>query len=194
MLTPYYCPFRKGDRVIELGGGPGRIGTETPLFRPNVDGRPGPMVDIVHNLEDLPWPLESNAYDGVYSAFFLEHVSHRRVREVIAEIHRILAPGGIAVVLTADTFAQCRMIVDAGAENLDDRLVNMLFGGGDYPENFHRCGFSRPQVERLFRQAGFWEVHVLNHPGLMGPNGYEEVTTDMIVEGYKSNAQITYTN
>jgi len=111
---------------------------------------------------------------------------------VIAEIYRILAPGGLAVLVTADTWAQCKKIVDAGPEGMSDGLVNMLFGGGDYEGNFHRCGFSRPRAMSLFKEAGFWDVRTLDHPGIMGPQGYEQVDTDFIIEAYKSNAQISY--
>lgn len=188
---PYICPFKAGDRVIELGGGPGDA-TGMPIFRPNIDVRTGPMVDIVHDLSRTPWPLGSGHFNGVYSSFWLEHVSHKLIRNVIAETFRILAPGGLAVFVTADTWAQCEKIVQAGPEGMTDGLVNMLFGGGDYEGNFHKCGFSRPRAVRLFKEAGFWLVNTLDHPGITGPNGYEQVTTDFIIEAYKSAAEISY--
>ena len=190
-LTPYICPFKAGDRVIELGGGPGDA-TGMPIFRPNIDARNGPMVDIVHDLSKTPWPLASSSFNGVYSSFWLEHVSHKLIRNVIAEIYRILAPGGLAVLVTADTWAQCKKIVDAGPEGMSDQLSNMLFGGGDYDSNFHKAALSRPFAVRLFREAGFFEVNTLDHPGIMGPNGYERVETDFIIEARKSAAEISY--
>jgi len=69
-FKPYICPFVAGDRVIELGGGPGDA-TGMPIFRPNIDARPGPMVDIVHDLSQTPWPLPSSHYNGAYSSFWL---------------------------------------------------------------------------------------------------------------------------
>ena len=190
-LKPYYTPFKAGDRVIELGGGPGDA-TGMPIFRPNIDARPGPMVDIVHDLSRTPWPLASSSFNGVYSSFWIEHVSHKLIRNVIAEIYRILAPGGIAVLVTADTYAQCKKIVDAGPEGMSDVLSNMLFGGGDYDGNFHKAALSRPFAVKLFREAGFFQVETLDHPGIIGPQGYEKVETDFILEAKKSAAVITY--
>ena len=187
----YFMPFKAGDRVIELGGGPGDA-TGMPIFRPNIDARAGPMVDIVHDLSKTPWPLASSSWQGAYSSFWLEHVSHKLIRNVIAEIYRILAPGGLAVLVTADTWAQCKKIVDAGPEGMNDQLSNMLFGGGDYDGNFHKAALSRPFAIKLFREAGFFEVNTLDHPGIMGPNGYERVETDFILEARKSAAVITY--
>ena len=190
-LTPYICPFKQGDKVIELGGGPGLPGTERPIFRPNLDTRPGPMVDIVANLEQ-PLPLPDGSFDGVYSSFCLEHLSFRRVRVFIAEIYRILAPGGLAVLVTADTYEQCRKAAGTPPEEWGDNISNLLFGGQDYPDNTHKVALSRPFATKLFHEAGFFLVHTLNHPGIMGPNGYEKVETDFIIEAYKSAAEITY--
>jgi SAM-dependent methyltransferase len=190
-IKHYFTPFKAGDRIIELGGGPGDL-TGMPIFRPNIDARPGPMVDIVHDLSRTPWPLPSSQFNGIWSSFWLEHVSHKLLRNVIAEIYRILAPGGLAVLITADTYAQCQKIVDAGPEGMTDGLSNMLFGGGDYEGNFHKAALSRPFAVKLFREAGFWQVNTLDHPGIMGPQGYERVETDFIIEARKSAAQITY--
>lgn len=190
-LTPYSCPWKPGDRVIELGGGPGFPGTERPIFRPNLDSRPGPMVDIVTNLEER-LPLESNGVDGVYCAFALEHMSWRKVGGFIAEVYRILAPGGMAVLITADTYAQCRKALETPPAEWGDGISNLIFGGQDYPDNTHKVALSRLGAVRMFREAGFWKVKTLDHPGIMGPNGYEKVETDFIIEAYKSAAEILY--
>ena len=190
-LKPYICPFKPGDRIIELGGGPGWPGTEQPIFRPNLDTRSGPMVDMVANLEER-LPLADSSYDGVYSSFCLEHLPYRKVRGFIAEIYRILAPGGQAILVTADTYQQCRKAAATPPEDWGDQTSNLLFGGQDYPENTHKVALSRPFAVRLFKEAGFWQVTTLDHPGIMGPQGYEEVTTDFILEAKKSAAVISY--
>lgn len=194
MLTevkPYICPFKAGDRIIELGGGPGFPGTERPIFRPNLDSRSGPMVDIVANLEER-LPLESNGFDGTYCAFALEHMSWRKVRGFIAEVYRILAPGGLAVFITADTYAQCKKALETPPEEWGDGISNLVFGGQDYPDNTHKVALSRLGSVRMFREIGFWEVTTLDHPGIIGPHGWEKVTTDFILEARKSAAEISY--
>lgn len=50
-------------------------------------------VDLSFDLTDTP--LESGSYDVVYASHVLEHIPDDRA--AIAEIHRILAPGGFAV-------------------------------------------------------------------------------------------------
>jgi predicted SAM-dependent methyltransferase len=171
-MNPYRLPF-EGEAVIELGGG------ERPLFHPNVDVRPGPGVDIVADLGEPLVMLASHQYDGVFSRFSIEHISWRKVRGFIGEAHRILKPGGIAVFITANLLEQAKQLVQA--ERWNDDLIGMIFGGNDYPENTHRCGFSPEYAATLMKQAGFFEFNVLPLPGC---------STDMIVEARKSRATI----
>ena len=49
-----------------------------------------PGVDVVHNLEQLPLPFESNVFDEVLCQDVLEHVEYI---PILKEIHRIMRPG-----------------------------------------------------------------------------------------------------
>lgn len=55
-----------------------------------------PGVDIVHDLEDLPWPLPDNSVDRVTASHILEHINpHKGVFiNVMNEIWRITKPRG----------------------------------------------------------------------------------------------------
>lgn len=178
-----YVPFGQGQRVVELGGG------NKPMFHPNVDCAPGPVVDIVTDF-NKPLPLPSIGFDGVFSKYSLEHISWRKLRQFISEMYRILRPGGTAFVITANLLEQCRALVEA--PSLNDDLVCMIFGGqnteGDdwyhswYPEA-HHCGLSPEYAERLFKAAGFLKVEVSPLP---------ECKTDMVIVAHKSSATIGY--
>lgn len=166
----YELPFKKGTKIIELGGG------ASPVYRPNVDYRPGPATDFTADFNE-PFPIQSDEWDGVFGKYVLEHVSWRKVRGFIAEVYRILKPGGVAVMVTANLLEQARKLVEVGdAEQLEDRWVGMIFGDQDYVENLHRCGFSPEFAARLFREAGFQRVTIL-------PFG--ELRTDMVIEATK---------
>lgn len=169
----YELPFREGDKLIELGGG------DRPLVRPNLDVRPGSAVDIVADFEK-PLPLDSAAYDGIYSSYVIEHLSWRTLKRFIAEVYRILKPDGIAVLLTANLLEQARTLVEKG--HWEEGDIAMVFGGQDYPANTHRCGFSPEYAARLFFEQGFYEVKVIPLPW---------AATDMIIEARKSGARIT---
>lgn len=78
-------------RAVDLGCGarklPGAHG---------VDSLALPGVDTVHNLSVFPWPLEDASADLIFANHFLEHADD--VVKTLAEVHRVLAPGGRLVV------------------------------------------------------------------------------------------------
>ena len=50
-------------------------------------------IDVVHNLNDLPWPWESNRFDEIIAFDLLEHLNE--FFPVMEEMHKILKPNGI---------------------------------------------------------------------------------------------------
>lgn len=166
LVWTYNLPFTSGS-VVELGGG------AQPMFRPNIDVRPGPQVDQVADLEDV-LPVASNAYDGVFCRYAIEHLSWRTVGRFIAEIYRILRPSGTVVVITADAEAQMKWAL---AQSIWDEKISQCLGGDqDYRDNTHKVFFNPIWIARLFSAAGFRRVIVIPHG---------ELGTDMIVESTK---------
>jgi predicted SAM-dependent methyltransferase len=160
-------PFTPDMKVLEVGGG------DKPLYRPNLDVRKLPTVDLVCDLAQA-WPVKDGEYDGVFSKFAMEHVSWRKVRHFAAELCRVLKPAGTAFVIIPNTEAQ---ILWAQSQGDDwEKISQCLFGDQDYGENAHAAGFSPAFAIRIFREAGFESVAVL-------PFG--ELATDMIVEARK---------
>ena len=139
----------------------------------------GPSVDLVCDLAE-GIPLQSDEWDGVFSQFCLEHIRHARVRHFISEVHRILKPGGVAVLITANLYEQAKKLVET--DDWNDDLVYMVFGGNpDYAGNYHMTGFSPRFAYRLFKEAGFYQVRIAPLPGCI---------TDMLVECTKSKASV----
>jgi predicted SAM-dependent methyltransferase len=160
-------PFTKEQKVLEVGGG------ENPMFRPNLDVRQLPTVDVVADLSK-PWPVDSNQYDGVFSKYVIEHVSWRKVPAFVAELYRVLKPGGTAFVVAPNTEAQMKWALQQGDDQ--EKIAQCLFGDLDYAENSHKAAFNPGFAIKLFRDAGFSDVAVLPHG---------ELKTDLIVEARK---------
>lgn len=81
------------ERVVNLGCGNWIIDGAV-----NVDRtRHRPEVDVVWDLETLPWPFEDEAFNLVIARAVLEHLRLTLV-ESMDEMWRILRPGGKAVV------------------------------------------------------------------------------------------------
>jgi len=162
------------DPVLEVGGG------DRPSFRPNMDIRSLPTVDIVANLEE-PFPIPSESYGSVFGNYVIEHLSWRKIRQFITECHRVLLPGGKCVMVTANTEAQC---IRAVKENMPlDEISSLLFGGQDYPDNTHKNFLSPKHAVSLFKDCGFHDVLIHPHPAS---------STDMIIEARKSAAVIRF--
>lgn len=164
--------FQKTDKVLELGGG------DKPMFHPNADMRKLRGVDVVTDLCGR-LPFEDNDFDGVYSSYVIEHISWRKVRGFVEEIHRVLKPGGVAFLITANLLEQCKLL--ASTPDWNDKLVCAIFGdqnyeGEDWRANAHYCGFSPQFATQIFNEAGFDDVSILPHPNCK---------TDMIIEARK---------
>lgn len=135
-------------KVLEIGGG------ENPTYHPNLDIRAANGVDIVHDLEKMPLPIESDSYDMIYSRFALEHISWRQIAVFIKELYRITAPKGKLVIITPNLRAQINILAGVKDINLET-WVCMLYGDQNYGENSHKCNFTPELAEKLCTDAGF---------------------------------------
>jgi SAM-dependent methyltransferase len=52
-------------------------------------------VDVVHNLEVLPWPFEANTFNRVIMSHVMEHIDPRIAVDLVNDIWRIMKPGGL---------------------------------------------------------------------------------------------------
>lgn len=79
--------------ILDVGCGikkyPGSIG---------LDRNPHTNADVIADLDHVPYPFRSDSFREIRATHVIEHVSD--VIATIEEFHRLLAPGGRAVIIT----------------------------------------------------------------------------------------------
>jgi len=166
-------PWKPGGTVLEVGGG------DTPSFRPNMDMRVLPTVDIVCDLEKT-WTIPNESYDGIYGKFVIEHMSWRAVPHFLSECYRVLKPGGGILMIGPNTLEQCKEIARRDVITIVESA--MLFGGQEERGwNEHKAAFSSEYIKNLCGEAGFSRVETMPLPGC---------NTDMITQAWKGAAVI----
>lgn len=128
-------------RALELGCG----GRKLPGAR-GVDALALPGVDVVHDLSIFPWPFEDASADLVFANHFLEHAGD--IVKTLAEIHRILAPGG-HLVLQVPYFRSVDAVTDPTHTHFFTARSLEYFTLGTPLARYTYAPF-------LFTRLGFW--------------------------------------
>jgi ubiquinone/menaquinone biosynthesis C-methylase UbiE len=81
--------------MLDVGCGFNKQPGYTGMDRRAVDG-----VDIVHDAEDLPWPLDADSCGVVTMSHLIEHIKPWLQIDVIDECWRVLEPGGLLFIAT----------------------------------------------------------------------------------------------
>jgi predicted SAM-dependent methyltransferase len=68
-----------------------------------LDVRPFAGVDVVHDLDDCPWPFKTDSFNEVSAIHVVEHLQN--LIAFMDECHRILKPGGSLYIETPEAGA-----------------------------------------------------------------------------------------
>jgi ubiquinone/menaquinone biosynthesis C-methylase UbiE len=136
-----------GEVKIELG--PGEYPWEDYL---HVDVRHGlPCQEVQADLLSLPF--KNNCADEVFSVQVLEHIDWKQVRPMLAESHRILKIGGMFRCCTIDIVGLSKMVLNK--EQPITTLLNWIYGGGTYEENWHKGAFTGDYMRELLEELNY---------------------------------------
>ena len=107
----------------------------------------------------------------------LEHLGYQtQLRKALAEIRRVLKPGGVAMISVPDFEAICRLFGDPRATR-EDRflLMRMAFGGQLDRFDFHYVGLTQEFIEIFLAKAGFSRVERVQEFGLFNDSSTRHV-------------------
>ena len=102
-----------------------------------------PLADMRFDVQNIP--IEDNAYDTIFCNHVLEHVDDDR--KAIRELHRILKPGGMAIMQVPLDPDYKVTDEDPGIKDPAERekrfrqYDHVRLYGQDYSERLKECGF-----------------------------------------------------
>jgi SAM-dependent methyltransferase len=166
-------------RLCEIGGGRDPMFTAPEARRLGVDLvvndiDPGELVLTPKGLRtarfdiagDLSEPdVARGGYDMMVSRMVFEHVND--VERAWANIHALLAPGGIGLAFIPTLWAPVFALNHILPEKASRAIVHALFparrdGGDDpkFPAHYDWCRGSRARLEPMLRRSGFTDIHI----------------------------------
>ncbi len=183
--------LRAGDRVLDIGSGPGLLAADMgvavgPSGRVLGIDISESMVTIsrarcasqsqvefnVANARGLPFP--DSAFDVAVSTQVYEYLSHDDIETALAELHRVLRPGGRALILDTDGDSIVWYSTDP------TRMARVLAAWEEHCADFHLP----PKLSAKLLRAGFAiqrrDTVSLFNPEY-DPNTYSHGLIDLIV-------------
>ena len=147
-------------RVLDIGCGinkaAGAIGMD---INPRTD------ADVIHDLDDLPYPFDDDQFDEVIGRHVIEHV--KEPMAVMAELHRITRPGGLVRLLAphwtnpdwASDLTHRNHINSYSFRNLTNDRVNYPF----YTDVRYRQVAARVTLLKIWKWTGLEFLINLDH-------------------------------
>ena len=117
----------------------------------NLDNRTDlPNVDIVGSAEILSF--SDNFFDYILASDIIEHFPLSKTSNILKEWFRVLNKNGILEIRTPDM----SWASEHYQKNKDAKFVSYhIFGGQDYPGNFHYVMFDSSWLTSLCEEVGF---------------------------------------
>lgn len=165
---------------LHLGAGPvvlpGWLNSDISPLHPNIV-----PIDAAE-----PLPLPDKSVDAVFCEHLIEHLPYAAGQSMVAEVFRILRPGGVLRVSTPDLQRLCELIVNDrdDVRNMYIRVINSAFGedphsndptftlNSSFYNHGHQFLYTRGVLKRVFEMAGFeslsWTIPLVSEHELLG--------------------------
>lgn len=156
--------FADGKKALHIGSGKKTLPGAT-----TIDILDLPGVDVVHDLDIMPWPFPDNEFDLVFAHSVFEHLEDQIA--IMEEMHRILKPGG-RIVITVPHFRCTDAFTDSThthfftSQSMDYYIEGTALANYEYSNVlWKKVGFwygwpqiAKNPIRRLFK----W--YISNHP------------------------------
>lgn len=120
--------------------------------------------------EELLTFFPDESVEEIVAKDVLEHISWRRVEDLLRDCYRVLKRGGRMYIQVPDLEAIARKIIlnpgfKYGELEGWKAISYWVYGAQDYPENTHKTGFTIPTLRKLLESIGFRIVEIGNDGG-----------------------------
>lgn len=124
---------------------------------PDENGHPAPLpgftpIDSRLGHDALHLPYEDETVQAIYASHVLEHISHTKREQVLAEWYRVLKPGGSIMISVPDMKKVAAMYLEG---RYDLPLEGIWYGDQQYEGNEHRAGYDEESLSFHLDKAGF---------------------------------------
>jgi predicted SAM-dependent methyltransferase len=111
---------------------------------------------FIHHDLAVGIPLNDAVVDYTYSSHFVEHLFRRDAEHLLAEMYRVLKPGGIARISVPDL----EIAVNLYTAGEKERMLTQYFFIDDEDNHYsrHKYMYDFQMIELLLLRAGFREV------------------------------------
>ncbi|HKW89163.1 MAG TPA: methyltransferase domain-containing protein [Candidatus Acidoferrales bacterium] len=137
------------DRILDVGCGPYKIRGAI-----GIDHTPAPGVDVVYDLDIVPWPFATDAFSRAVCRHSLAHL--KNIVGTMEELHRILRPGGILEIVTPH-FSSDNAFTDITSRWFFSSRSMDFFCANRRLSNYR---YSRPEFELLEVRISFLQAAV----------------------------------
>ena len=142
-------------------------------------------VNLVGSVLDIP--LDVNSVEEIHCIHLLEHLTRDKYPKAIAEMHRVLEPGGLLYVETPD-FMGLITNLSASFKIGDTEAIHIwttsTYGKNEREGMAHHWGFYEGLMRRAFRHQGFNNVERLTEINDMISTHYKQEPI-LLVRGTK---------
>jgi len=137
----------------------------------NIDVRKTkPNVLILDLEKELLKPFPNNSVDEIIAKDCIEHISWRRIEDLLKDIYRVLKCNGRVYIQVPDLEAISKKVILNPDFCFGDlcgwkAISYWVYGGQDHEYNYHRAGFTIPTLRRLLESMGFTVEDIRNDGG-----------------------------
>lgn len=140
-----------------------------------IDIRKTDAIDIIADAHNLPF--KNNCFHHIYSSHVIEHFSHIKVEDVLQEWIRVLREGGTFELRCPDLRARALIFsLNPSWDNLRN-----VYGDQDYPENYHKYGFSYKIIKDIIKDHGIIKIKRI----IKGYKGIPFIPDSLHIKGIK---------